>query len=175
MCGRKDPSIWHLLPLTGGQIRLLTVHGPTDDSALMKCSMEVVSLADKPIFAALSYTWGEEPRDHQVTIDLNQVAVTQSCYDALRIFRDQWFDAQILTPAPEGLSPAIQDLRQRRIKRLWIDQLCIYSDRSRIKHLRNLRFEPLFCEGVIGQDHQASTPTWRAEMYESTTQIYSSN
>jgi hypothetical protein len=125
MCGRKDPSIWHLLPLTGGQIRLLTVHGPTDDSALMKCSMEVVSLVDKPIFAALSYTWGGEPRDHQVTIDPNQVAVTQSCYDALRIFRDQWFDAQILTPAPEGLSPAIQDLRQRRIKRLWIDQLCV--------------------------------------------------
>jgi hypothetical protein len=29
-----------------------------------------------------------------------------------------------------------------------IDSVCIYPDRSRIRHLRNLRFEPLFCEGV---------------------------
>jgi hypothetical protein len=32
---------------------------------------------------------------------------------------------------------------------IWIGAVCIYPDRHRTKHCRNLTFEPLFCE-VVG-------------------------
>jgi Heterokaryon incompatibility protein (HET) len=48
----------------------------------------------------------------------------------------------LITP---HLAAALRCLQyDNRDRFLWVDTVCIYSDRSRIKHCRNLRFEPLF-------------------------------
>jgi hypothetical protein len=43
---------------------------------------------------------------------------------------------------------ALLQLPKTGKKTFWIDQICIYQDRYRTKCSRNLRFEPLFCNGV---------------------------
>jgi hypothetical protein len=48
---------------------------------------------------------------------------------------------------PLSFQDALVVTRKLNIKFLWIDSLCIYPDRSRIKHRRNLRFMPQFSEG----------------------------
>jgi hypothetical protein len=42
---------------------------------------------------------------------------------------------------------AINITRALGIRYIWIDSLCIYSYRTAMKHLRNLRFMPQFSEG----------------------------
>ena len=44
--------------------------------------------------------------------------------------------------------PATVEKHTTSLQLLWGNALCIYPDRSRIKHLRNLRFALKFCEGV---------------------------
>lgn len=52
-----------------------------------------------------------------------------------------------LTLLPQTFREAIHLTRKFQIQYLWIDSLCIYSYRTAMKHLRNLRFMPQFSEG----------------------------
>ncbi|SPO01777.1 uncharacterized protein DNG_04450 [Cephalotrichum gorgonifer] len=65
------------------------------------CELEHKTLASKPSFEALSYTWGDEPADNPIKVNGHQVLVRKNLYDALQNFR--------LT------SP----------RALWVDTLCI--------------------------------------------------
>lgn len=86
----------------GAQTRILHVQPADSFDDDIKCDLKVINL-DSPNqeYAALSYSWGDEPRDHAVDCSGVDVAVTKSCVNALRA------------------------LRQRHEEYVWIDQLCI--------------------------------------------------
>lgn len=65
------------------------------------CELEHNTLASKPKFEALSYTWGDEPADNPIRVNGQQVLVRKNLHDALRNFRQS--------------SP----------RALWVDTLCI--------------------------------------------------
>jgi hypothetical protein len=71
------------LPLRGGKIRILTVH-PGNVPDPIVCSLEVAVLDDRPVYEALSYTWGDPDITETICVDGVQVAVTVNLENALR-------------------------------------------------------------------------------------------
>jgi hypothetical protein len=111
-------------------IRLLELLPSKASGARIRCRLHHYLLFPteskwKKDFNALSYTWGDESQERLIIIDGKGFLVTENLQLALWRLR----------------------LRSQSIF-LWIDAICLYSDRSRMKHCRNLRFEPPFCEGV---------------------------
>jgi hypothetical protein len=80
------------------------------------CSLVEVDWVTNPSYEALSYTWGSLEVGKSIICNGRHVSVSVNLFHALR---------QIRRPDTEVI--------------FWIDQPCIYSDRSRIKHLQNLR------------------------------------
>ena len=116
------PYVYTPLP-DDGWIRVLELHpgiGP------LSCSLSICKLEEGPLkFEALSYVWGK-----------HQDAMNIEC------------DGHTLPIGP-NLACALEHLRHGTDSRLlWVDAVCIYSYRNTMKHLRILRFTPLFCEGV---------------------------
>ena len=96
--------------LAQDEIRLLRFAAGQDEENLI-CTLNIVSLKDKPDYQALSYTWGSPERCRQITIDGKVVGITQNLYDALH------------------------DLQQLRLQHLdnsewtlWVDALCINQE-----------------------------------------------
>jgi Heterokaryon incompatibility protein (HET) len=109
--------------LPDNSIRILTLLPGTEEEEI-RCQMRCATLSDRPRYSAVSYMWG--PSDERRTIWINE----QQIY----VRKNLW--------------SALQRLRLRtQDRKLWVDAICIYSHRTRIKCCRNLRFEPLFCEG----------------------------
>jgi Heterokaryon incompatibility protein (HET) len=104
-------------------IRLLHT-SPGDDSEEIRCSLVEADWATNPSYEALSYTWGSPEVGKSIICNGRHASVSINLFHALR---------QIRRPDIEVI--------------FWIDQLCMYPDRSRTKSCRNLRFAPLFCEG----------------------------
>jgi hypothetical protein len=89
-------------------------------------------LSDAPPYFALSYCWGRQKKDVGILCDGKKLKVTASLARALERL--------------QALSGASQNW-DLSAKWFWIDQICIYSYRTTMKHLRNLRFIPQFSEG----------------------------
>ncbi|KAH8772239.1 hypothetical protein F5882DRAFT_465164 [Hyaloscypha sp. PMI_1271] len=118
------------------EIRLLTldhpptspreVHGEPEARRPISGSLGHVSLEERPSYKALSYAWGAlaSPK-YPILVDGDTVMVTQNLHEAL----------ELLQTLP-------------RIPTLWIDAVCTYLNRHRVKFRRNLRFWPRFSEGV---------------------------
>jgi hypothetical protein len=85
------------------EIRVLILSGgkPEDD---VKCTLGVVSLDEKPEFAALSYVWGDASVKKPITVDGETFEVTSNLNDALRALRPQ---------------------QRRESRTLWVDAICI--------------------------------------------------
>jgi hypothetical protein len=71
------------LPLDDGLIRVLTLHAGNPLDPIV-CSLEVAVLADRPLYEALSYTWGDPDITETIYVDGTQVAVTVNLENALR-------------------------------------------------------------------------------------------
>lgn len=112
--------LYSTLPVSKGSIRVLDLHPPARNGRLFRTTEEgihyqrhltgtlrVVSLADSPRFAALSYVWGgySSPRD-TIAIQSSEsdrvkqdLEITASCHDALSQLRRQlgtvtiWMDS----------------------------------------------------------------------------------
>jgi hypothetical protein len=97
-------------------IRLVKIHGSSNDNQPIECTLDVVDLSTKPEFSALSYTWdaalhsfGEHVPDnrsgepvHEITLCGKPFTVTENLFDGLHELR------RSLTTDP-----------------LWIDAICI--------------------------------------------------
>jgi hypothetical protein len=126
-------------PLKPGEIRLLKLdHGSHEDD--LHCSIFSTTLEQisglKSGYEAVSYVWGEAGKGRYIrcrpdstTLATEALSLTENLEAALRRFRDE--------------------VSQRT---LWIDALCTYSNRSRIKNLRNLRC--LFPLEELNQDRE---------------------
>jgi hypothetical protein len=111
------------LSLAGNEIRLFLLD-PGGHSERISGRLRHVSLDDDIQYTALSYVWGDPNVTRPINLDGYSFGVTTN------------------------LKSTLLHLRHRtQRENLWIDAICTYSDRSRIKHCRNLRFEPLFSEG----------------------------
>jgi Heterokaryon incompatibility protein (HET) len=101
---------------------------------LLYFELEIHNIEENwPQYSALSYTWG-----HPLLDD----------------FKDDFADAIICNgqriPVGFNLHEALQYFFVHSSvapELLWVDAICIYSHRTRIKCCRNMSFEPLFCEG----------------------------
>lgn len=98
-----------------GSIRLLRLEPPEEDAASIKCQLFNYSLdeSDKkpPQYEALSYVWGDSKRTLPIFIDGQCLNVTENLYAALRSLRD------------------------RSVKWMWIDAICInQQDRQERGH-----------------------------------------
>ena len=86
------------------------------------------TISDNFPYEAISYVWGDPTKSQCLAIRGGMtLKITKSLYNALRSIRH--------SKVEDGT------------RALWADGVCTYSDRSRIKHLRNLRFGGLFSEG----------------------------
>ncbi|PTB67231.1 HET-domain-containing protein [Trichoderma citrinoviride] len=82
-----DPhSLYSSLALKDGDIRLLTIF-PDEWTADIRCEINVVSLNDKPQYAALSYVWGGPPQDGTLQINGLRHSIGRSLETALRYYR----------------------------------------------------------------------------------------
>jgi hypothetical protein len=113
-----DVEMSYFLPLDLGerQFRLLTVTSSISEEAL-QCAQRTVSQASSPNYTALSYVWGDETNGSAISINGEITTITSNLDIALR---NLW--------QKEGEDVSI-----------WADSICIYSHRTTIKHLRNLR------------------------------------
>jgi hypothetical protein len=84
------------------EIRLLQMKQFSSTSASVCCSLNTVSLSDKPNYFALSYVWGRPDFDEQILIDGTATAVTKTLLQSLRNIR--------------GVFGAVL---------IWVDALCI--------------------------------------------------
>ena len=74
-------------PLLGQRdIRLLEVL-PGDDESTLVTSMVTVSLDSKPIYAALSYAWGDATQRSITECNGKSISITTSLAEALKAFR----------------------------------------------------------------------------------------
>ncbi|RFU79769.1 het-domain-containing [Trichoderma arundinaceum] len=87
--------------LKGDEIRLLTLV-PGLRATKIRCSLEVDSLDRVGAYEGLSYTWGLERSDVDISLDNHSMPVTRNLYEALEALR--------LTAQP---------------RKLWVDALCI--------------------------------------------------
>src|SRR5438045_2913024 len=112
-------------PLKNDEIRLVVLHAGVGDAPI-RASIRHALAGDKAVvYDALSYCWGDGETKSLIVLDTCDFEVGQDLKSALLHLR----------------KPSIDIV-------LWIDAICTYLDRSRIKYRRNLRFEPLFCEAV---------------------------
>jgi hypothetical protein len=76
----------HLLDVERDQIRLLVLH-PGDWEDQICCDFEVVSLKDRPKYAALSYVWGQDDPDNIAHIGGHCIPIRPNLFKALRRLR----------------------------------------------------------------------------------------
>ena len=87
--------------LATGRIRLLTLHPSTNSEDRIRCTLNEVSLDDKPEYEALSYAWGLPEDVKEILVNGRIVTVRVNLYQAL------------------------VHLRKDKDRALWIDALCI--------------------------------------------------
>ena len=123
-------GIYSPLSTDSQEIRLLCVSPAQSWSCALVCTLRTVSLLDQPNYKALSYVWGDKEDVLNIRLEDEEVSVTSHLAFALKRVR-QSEDSLLI----------------------WVDALCIYLDRPRAKHCRNLRFPPrTFLPGHFSQD-----------------------
>ena len=83
-------------------IRVLTLHPATKRDATIRTTLEEVRLTEKPIFEAISYTWGTDESQASITVNGFSIRIRQNLLQALSRFR-----------------------LGHRSRFLWVDALCI--------------------------------------------------
>ncbi|KAE8143769.1 heterokaryon incompatibility protein-domain-containing protein [Aspergillus pseudotamarii] len=92
-------------PLNDQEIRLVTIYPNKNSKAIIECSLEVVSLRQRPKFEALSYVWGSIDTFETIRLDKQSFEVTPNLGSALRHLRQ---------PTDERV--------------MWIDYICINQE-----------------------------------------------
>jgi hypothetical protein len=103
--------------------------GPKDGSSVP--FIRITTDRSRGSYVALSHCWGGRIPEMTTGINISE--------------REQALPIEKL---PQTFADAIKITRCLDFRHLWIDNLCIYFGRSRTKYRRNLRFGPLFSEGL---------------------------
>jgi hypothetical protein len=100
--GNVHEKIYTKLNSATREIRLVKLHPESDPDCDIRCELSTVSLNTRPIYKALSYTWGDANDTVPITLDGHRFAVTRNLKKALLRLRS------LDTEAP-----------------IWIDAICI--------------------------------------------------
>jgi RimJ/RimL family protein N-acetyltransferase len=132
----------HYRPLDSkrNEIRLLKIHkvdGNATTPDLIQCSLEYVSLVLPPPYTALSYCWGDPKVTKEIVLDGETFEVTTNLHDAL------------------------QELRQRDHRALWVDAICVNQRNIEERNQQLLRMSAIYRRAEI-------TVAWLGRAYHST-------
>ena len=114
---------FHFQPLKSDEIRLLQ---PLSHSSGPLCYRIVhVSLASKPTYAALSYTWGPPGDTHHISLNGQRHTIRQNLHDALcqisgtkLVLRYLWIDAICINQAESVDALAERNIQITHMKRI---------------------------------------------------------
>lgn len=95
---RGKPYRYEPLPTNEKSIRLLRVHPAHAFTDPLICTLRQYSLKQKPLYTALSYSWGDGAFDSYIICDSRELAITSHLDLAIRRFRGTneqviWIDA----------------------------------------------------------------------------------
>lgn len=108
------------LSFVKSEIRLLKLHQSDDESAVVSCSLETISLV-KPIpYTALSYCWGDPQATGRILINGVSVQVTTN------------------------LEAALRRLRAQKVECLWADAICINQSDAEEKSIQLVRMNMIY-------------------------------
>ena len=141
--------IYHSL-LPPRTIRLLELH-PGGPSSELLCTIRQFCLDEESVeYRALSYCWEGSTKPATLYVDGIPVKIGQNLSWALHQLRTNlFFCTNLLCSCSDDYCyPAIVEKHTTSPELLWIDALCIYSYRTAIKTLKNLRVMPQFSEGL---------------------------
>jgi hypothetical protein len=116
---KEIPSLHSPLPPGHDGIRLLRLLPNKTETAEIKCLLFVYALESgkhNHLYEALSYVWDDPKKTVPIVIGEHRFNITENLYAAL---------------------PHLRNHTLERI--IWVDAICTYSGRSRIRLLRNLR------------------------------------
>jgi hypothetical protein len=137
MDGARNTHAYKALDSSRREIRVLQLLAGDAHDGKVRATLIHADLDQRPVYDALSYTWGDPANTTMIELDGNEdFKVTKNAALALHDFRS-----------------SVQ------FTHIWADSICIYQDRYRTKCCRNLRFEPQFCEGGWFCAFN-SVPTW---------------
>lgn len=102
---KQEIRLIHLLSLITDRSNLVSDH-----QTLVSCRLEHASLADRPYYTALSYTWGDPSATHEIILNGQHVRVTVNLEYVLR-----HFITELQSHGGGGQNTMI----------LWVDALCI--------------------------------------------------
>jgi hypothetical protein len=124
----------------------LLLYSPNVDNVEIPCKLIYCSVNDALSYMALSYTWGPPQPAHQIFVNEKRFSVRSNLWHFLNSLpRLRNYSESCSTDATRR--PESDNINAHEHV-FWVDAVCIYPDRHRTKCYRNLRFEPLFCEGV---------------------------
>ncbi|KAK4902806.1 hypothetical protein LTR27_000745 [Elasticomyces elasticus] len=123
------------------EIRLLEIQPRTPGgthTARLACRVVCVSLINPPEYIALSYCWGTGVASHSISIDGEDVAVTTN------------------------LLAALQELRQRGVRLVWADAICInqadlYEKAAQIQLMGRIYARATRCVAWLGTSDVTSS------------------
>ena len=99
MIGNVHEKIYTKLNSATREIRLVKLHPESDPDCDIRCELSTVSLNTRPIYKALSYTWGDANDTVPIMLDGHRFAVTRNLKKALLRLRTLnaetpiWIDA----------------------------------------------------------------------------------
>lgn len=135
----SDPWAWNraafyaplTIPSAPLHIRLLSLYWSEKHGPVM-CSMDTVELDSAPPFAALSYSWGKEAgMPHWIYCNGQRIPVRSNLFRALDFLSEppmmilRQADRHLQKSDFHGLETGLEPETSYRIRRLWVDALCI--------------------------------------------------
>ncbi len=84
----KMQSVYRPLEPTGGHIRLLDILPSKSNFTPISCTLKYKNLSDKPVYEALSYTWGRSEPQGSILLDSQNFATFENLEAALRRLRE---------------------------------------------------------------------------------------
>jgi hypothetical protein len=84
-----------------------------DKQPILRDTLRVVSLNEKPEYTALSYVWGEPSEKHSIVLEGRSLNITRNCFDALLDFRTRFGTTSIWVDSICINQKAVQEVNQQ--------------------------------------------------------------
>src|ERR1700722_6926641 len=85
--GKVHDKVYKPLDMTKREIRVVKLFPDPDPDYNIRCELCVVSLDTRPVYKALSYTWGDPNDTVPITLNGHRFAVTRNLKKALQSLR----------------------------------------------------------------------------------------
>lgn len=115
-------SVYEPLNSAAREIRLLQLHPAASPADPVKCTLQTISLSNKPTYIALSYFWGTSEERSPIFVNETEFPATLNLCAALRRMRSDsesgtfWVDAVCINQADNveksGQIPMMKDIYQ---------------------------------------------------------------